>query len=268
MTNAKVMITPGFSYGDTLSYSTAALPTGVTGSYSVATGILTFTGVATPAAWQSLLRTVTYSRSNTNTANRTITFYVANNTASFSRMLTSGIFTLGLNWVSFTATANGSNVNLQWATADEKNTASFDVERSTDGRTFTRIAEVKANGSGNNTYDFTDVNAADGNNYYRLKQIDNDATFAYSKIVTANIRKEAAAAISMYPTPATDAIRVKGAGDNATIELYAVNGARVLAQQANENDAVSVASLPAGFYAYRITDAKGAVTTGKMQVAH
>jgi len=268
VTNAKVTITPGFSYGDTLSYSAAALPSGVTGSYSVATGVLSFTGTATPAAWQSLLRTVAYSRSNTNTANRTITFYVANNTASFSRLLTSGLFTLGLNWVSFTATANGSNVNLQWATADEKNTAGFDVEHSTDGRSFTKIGEVKAGGSGSNTYDYTDMNAAEGINYYRLKQTDNDGTFQYSKVITANIRTAAAATVSLFPNPATDAIRISGVGSNATVELYAVNGARVLAQQINNNDAVSVTTLPAGCYAYRITDAGGAMTTGKLQIAH
>jgi hypothetical protein len=268
MTNAKVAITNNFVSGDTLSYNAATLPSGVTGTYSAATGVLTFTGTATPAAWQSLLRTVAYSRSNNNTAARTTTFYVANNTASFSRQINTGAFTLGLNWVSFTATANGSNISLEWATADEKNTATFEVEHSTDGRSFTKIATVKANGSGNNTYSFTDRNAAEGNNYYRLKQTDNDGTFEYSKVVTANVRNAATAAVSLFPNPATDAIRIAGAGSNATIELYAVNGARVLAQQVNENDAASVTALPAGFYAYRVTAANGAVTTGKVQIAH
>jgi len=267
ISNASVSISSGRAAGDTLSFSTAALPTGVTGSYNAATGVLSFTGAASPAQWQALLRTVMYSRSNTNTASRIIS-YTAGNSAAYSKTLTSTAFTLGLTWVSVDATVSGSNVIIDWKTADEKNTASFDIEHSTDGRTFTKIGSLNAKGSGNNTYTYTDNNAADGANYYRLKQIDNDATFQYSKVLTANIRNSAATVeVSVYPNPAVDAIHFN-TNEAANVEIYSMNGAKVVAQQADATTAVSVSNLASGYYIYRITTQNGAIQNGKIQVVH
>jgi hypothetical protein len=267
VTNASVSITSGRSAGDTLSFSTAALPSGVTGSYNAATGVLSFTGTATPAQWQALLRTVMYSRSNTISSNRQISF-TAGNSAAYTKTLTNTGFALGLTWVSVDATVSGSNVIIDWKTADEKNTASFDIEHSTDGRSFTKIGSLDAKGSGNNAYTFTDNNAADGANYYRLKQIDNDGTFQYSKALTANIRRDAAAVeISVYPNPAVDAIRFN-TNETVNVEIYSMSGAKVIAQQADATTAVSVSNLPSGYYVYRLSMQNGTVQNGKIQLVH
>lgn len=58
LTDAKVQVISNFENGDVLAY-TGTLPTGVTSSWDGNKGILTFTGSATAAAWQALLRTVT-----------------------------------------------------------------------------------------------------------------------------------------------------------------------------------------------------------------
>ncbi|ATC63703.1 hypothetical protein CMV30_06905 [Nibricoccus aquaticus] len=61
--------------GDVLAFNAAFLPGGVTGSYNSSTGVLTFTGSATAAQWQALLRTVTFATDwNTTLGARAITF--------------------------------------------------------------------------------------------------------------------------------------------------------------------------------------------------
>ncbi len=78
ITNARVTISSGFRNGDTLGFSSAALPSGVTGSYNITTGVLSFTGTATAAQFQSLFRTVTFKATSGNYLNREVTFSIGN----------------------------------------------------------------------------------------------------------------------------------------------------------------------------------------------
>jgi len=79
----------------------------------------------------------------------------------------------------------GRHVNsineLSWKTANEINFKQYDVERSTDGRSFFKIGEVTANQSG--LYSFTDQQLTSNANYYRLKLVNNDGSFTYSQVV-------------------------------------------------------------------------------------
>ncbi|HEX2605736.1 MAG TPA: lectin-like protein [Flavisolibacter sp.] len=72
-TGASVYVSANFNSGDVLSY-TGTLPGTVTASYNSTTGVLTFTGTATAAQYETLLRTVTFATSSTNAATRTILF--------------------------------------------------------------------------------------------------------------------------------------------------------------------------------------------------
>ena len=78
-----VYVSGNFSSGDILSY-TGSLPPGVTSSYSSGTGILTFTGSATAASYQALLRTVTFSTTSSSALVRTVTFRAGDNTLSYN----------------------------------------------------------------------------------------------------------------------------------------------------------------------------------------
>lgn len=86
---------------------------------------------------------------------------------------------------SFTAKANLQNIDLAWSTASEQDNSHFDVLRSGDGKTFTKMGEIKGKGTTNITqqYIFTDKNAVPGINYYQLKQVDNNGDFRLSEVV-------------------------------------------------------------------------------------
>ncbi|WP_177222696.1 Ig-like domain-containing protein [Chitinophaga sp. YR627] len=76
VTDGRVYIDTGFVAGDVISWGT--LPSGVTAAYNATTGVATFTGSATATAWQAFYRTVMFSTTSGNTANRTIRFVLGN----------------------------------------------------------------------------------------------------------------------------------------------------------------------------------------------
>jgi hypothetical protein len=112
---------------------------------------------------------------------------------------------LPVKLISFNAVAEGSIVNLSWATATENNFDHFSVERSTDGMTFREIDEVpgKGNGTAINRYTFKDHTAPNGRNYYRLRMFDLDGQADHSDIVIATVDREGATPLVVYPNPNT-----------------------------------------------------------------
>ncbi len=103
---------------------------------------------------------------------------------------------------------NGAN-RAVWITTKEENTQQFNVERSTDGHAYELLGTVLAAGNSDEkkTYDFTDFNAPSGNNYYRLRMIDNDGQFTYSNIVTVGSVNNS---FTVYPNPATERVFLDG----------------------------------------------------------
>ncbi|SOD88372.1 endonuclease/exonuclease/phosphatase family protein [Spirosoma fluviale] len=87
---------------------------------------------------------------------------------------------------SFGARAVGEQVALSWTTANETNSAYFEVERSIDAREFGAIGRVAAAGDAKTTktYGLIDERPLSGTSYYRLKQVDLDGQTAYSTIVS------------------------------------------------------------------------------------
>ncbi|RZK24885.1 MAG: T9SS type A sorting domain-containing protein [Hymenobacter sp.] len=117
--------------------------------------------------------------------------------------------------VSFTATrAASSGVALAWATASELNSARFEVERSTNGVEFERVATVAAQGSSAKAHSYAAVDEqAPGNMlYYRLRSVDEDGTAAYSPTVPV----AAATLLEAYPNPTADLLNIPGAAGRVT----------------------------------------------------
>ncbi|MBD0260502.1 MAG: T9SS type A sorting domain-containing protein [Cytophagales bacterium] len=108
---------------------------------------------------------------------------------------------LPITLIYFTAKQQESQVLLQWATASEKDNEYFSLEKSRDGQQFNEIGRVAGAGTstGKLTYQFTDDFPFGGTGYYRLKQVDFDGTFTYSRIVAVN--REITAALRIYPNP-------------------------------------------------------------------
>lgn len=92
---------------------------------------------------------------------------------------------LPVEFISFYGKLKDNEIQLLWDTASEENNKGFHVERSTDARDWSEIGFVEGRGTSSeiNRYKFTDNEPIPGDNYYRLKQVDYDSRFEYSKIV-------------------------------------------------------------------------------------
>lgn len=114
---------------------------------------------------------------------------------------------LPLHFLSFYAKNKERSVNLEWKTDNEVNTSHFDVERSADGTAFSKIGNVTANNqTGIQTYTLDDIQPLPGKNFYRLKQVDKDGKFEYSKTVVVNRNK--GLEVQVFPNPAGTSITV------------------------------------------------------------
>lgn len=95
-------------------------------------------------------------------------------------------------------------VKLEWATASERNSSHFEVERSTNGLAFERIGLVLSNNFSSQriNYSFLDDQPLAGTSYYRLRQVDLDGAFAYSKVVT--VRRAGPVAFKLHSNIVTN----------------------------------------------------------------
>ena len=110
-------------------------------------------------------------------------YKVFNNLASWSSGGT-GSSPLPVEFVDFDAEHFDDHVLLTWSTASEFNNQYFEIQKSIFGKEFIPIAEVSGNGTTNEIqhYHFKD-NEVSPSAFYRLKQVDYDGTYAYSKII-------------------------------------------------------------------------------------
>jgi hypothetical protein len=112
--------------------------------------------------------------------------------------------TLPITLLSFTATCNGSTIDLKWITASEINNDYFEIEKSTDGVLWKNIAHVNGNGNSNipMEYQASDLYDNSSSSYYRLIQVDYDGktTFFDPISVACNV-VEQIVKMRTYPNP-------------------------------------------------------------------
>ncbi len=135
----------------------------------------------------------------------------------------------------FTGQVEGASVVLNWTMESEGAETIFAVERSADGLSYTSIGSVNGNDllHTQESYSFTDLAPAMGQNYYRLKQTDQSGVTNYSSIILESFSQQDAAGVAVYPNPVIDhfTIRLPSAVDAAySLSLYDVTGRAILVQ--------------------------------------
>lgn len=169
---------------------------------------------------------------------------------------------LPVELAAFTARAEGTAaVRLAWATASEKNSAHFDVERSLTGTVFARIGTVAAAGTSSNAraYGFVDAKLPLGAVllYYRLRQADLDGTFSYSpvrRVVSGQALADAG--LALFPNPAHGgAATLTGATPGTVVAVLDALGRQVTSATADANGTATLvlpAGLATGMYVVRV----------------
>ena len=125
---------------------------------------------------------------------------------------------LPVELLDFQAIKKEKTAQLSWHTASERNVSHFDIERSNDGKTFTKIGEQKAVGG----LDLAYYNAFDntpqyGINYYRLKIVDTDGKVGFSKTQSLTFGK--GLIIQTFPNPIKEELTVDISSEAKTVEI-------------------------------------------------
>ena len=170
---------------------------------------------------------------------------------------------------------DGGDVTLRWRTATETNNSGFEVQQRTD-QGFTQVGFVE--GAGTTTqpqsYQFTLDDLAAGTHVFRLKQVDFDGAFEYSRQVEVTLAlSESFELGSAYPNPfhsdASFTLQVRETQD-VRVVVYNALGQRVQevfsgTVQANTPRTITIdgAALPSGMYMYR---AEGRTFTATRQI--
>ena len=105
------------------------------------------------------------------------------------------------------AAQGGNGVQVNWTAKTEKDMDRYELERSFNGTSFTKITTVLS--AGNSTvpvnYNWLDMNPQTGNNFYRIKATDKAGLVKYTTVVQVNFGK-AVPAVTVYPNPVGDNI--------------------------------------------------------------
>jgi hypothetical protein len=125
-----------------------------------------------------------------------------------------------VEYASLAATATDNGVLINWVTVSELNNSHFEVERSTDMKSFKTVAMVldgfAATGTNGKTYKFKEaaVEIKKGKTvYYRLKQIDNDNQVHYSTVMAVQMNTT----VTIFPKPVALNAKASGYTNNQTL---------------------------------------------------
>ncbi len=154
---------------------------------------------------------------------------------------------LPVELISFKATAVENQVQLSWATATEVNSSYFEIQRSNNGKAWEKIGEIPAlqNSSSNHQYTFSDSAPLKGTSYYRLKMVDLDGTFAYSKLQSVKIKS----LTTVYPNPVVGQLKIDSKEVIRKIDVLNSSGVKVMSVENSEGIRnIDLGGLPQGLY--------------------
>ncbi len=191
--------------------------------------------------------------------------YIADQFNNRIRTFTSPSIVLPVSLINFRAAATGQVALLQWSTVSEQQAASFNIERSTNGRdNWQTIGTVAAAGNSSTllNYSFTDKNTLSGSNYYRLRQEDFDNTAAYSPVIVVNFRNGVQQDFAVYPNPVRDYVTItlsSSSNSAGTVTITDASGAVQMQKSVQlkaGNNAFTIHNLrplSAGMYFLQVT---------------
>ncbi len=171
----------------------------------------------------------------------------------------SGNEPLPLNLLSFEAVKQNGEGLLRWITAAEQDMDRIVIERSGDGRFFTQIGSLAAlGGLRDNQYRFTDASPLKRLNYYRLRLVNRDGSFAYSPVRRLNFGGTGGEVV-LYPNPVSNGVLLLASSTNLSRGILTdVSGKMVKTfVLQGRNNRLEVAGLAKGIYQLKVFGDEG-----------
>jgi uncharacterized delta-60 repeat protein len=156
---------------------------------------------------------------------------------------------LPVTLAAFEISKQENHVLLKWKTTSEENSDRFEIQRSADGKKWDIIGTVKAskNSRTEEEYALLDSTPNVGRNFYRLKMIDVDESFSFSRI--RSVLKDQEDMVRVYPNPASERLQIQIVNkvEIANSELLDSDGRSVYSsKEFTEN--IDLTNVPNGIY--------------------
>lgn len=172
----------------------------------------------------------------------------------------SGPSVLPVELSSFQATAQEKSVQLEWRTASETNNQGFEVLHSSDALRWQTLGFVEGYGTNaeGRTYSFQHLNPGSTGNYYRLKQVDFDGRFEFSKVVFVAL-EGVGIRPQIFPTFTRGMVKIENYGEVLPdVSVFNTNGQLLMAVK--RSNQVDLSALRAGMYVVQVKSETGIVT--------
>lgn len=156
--------------------------------------------------------------------------------------------TLPLKLLSFSVqkSTNGK-LRFAWTSAEEFNTASFIIERSSNGANYEPVGTVSAIGEGSHAYSFISNNTTAPLELYRLRMLDKDGKQQFSNILRVN-NDNSVFSLSAYPNPASDLLTIVSSKQEI-LTVTSVTGQPITTVQLiNGSQSLHIANWSKGIY--------------------
>ncbi len=181
-------------------------------------------------------------------------------------------YSVPVELTAFRADVNNRDVVLNWQTATELNNRGFEIERKVCNKQYEAGSEESWNkvefvaGNGTTTkpksYSFTDRNLSPGKYSYRLKQIDFDGSFEYSKNIEVEVAEPLKFSLDQnYPNPFNPTTKIKYSipeDGNVSLKIYNILGQQTTElvngyiKAGNYEAAFNSQGVASGVYFYKI----------------
>jgi cephalosporin-C deacetylase len=169
--------------------------------------------------------------------------------------------TIPIELVDFKGQLIPTGTILTWSTASEFNNKYFELERSIDGQTWKLTARLDGKGTTNalSNYTYTDGNVFSVI-YYRLKQIDGNGKFKYSKTISLTRNRDASVDIFPNPVGREFTVKINETVRKAVVQLFDMSGKLWFTESFNSNQKTyNVSYLPRGKYFMHVNYNDGGV---------
>ncbi|HRH04139.1 MAG TPA: PKD domain-containing protein [Bacteroidia bacterium] len=137
---------------------------------------------------------------------------------------------LPVQFLNFSGVATESSNLVLWSTASESNNAGFELERSASGFDWEKLVFIKGAGNSSETkkYNFLDMQPSSNTCYYRLKQMDYNGQYTYSKTISITRNTEQGLYLQqVFPNPTNGIIHLnfnKHTEKDITLVVYDMHG--------------------------------------------
>lgn len=108
---------------------------------------------------------------------------------------------LPVTFTTVKAYLQNKDVAVEWKVENEIDMSSYDIERSSDGTSFTKVGNVRAAANGGSiTYTWLDKHPLNSSNFYRIRSIARNGDIKYSRVVKISFAVNLPS-ITVYPNP-------------------------------------------------------------------